>query len=137
MRTHDYHLRGYEVLDSGSTIVLDLVYDYPGRPKHESRVRFNGVELYHFIHPTGAILFGIEAVPLDDIVDEHRVFIEAAAAMEGVRGWRDTMENYRSYIEKAGAAVWEITSSIGFDGFVIARSVEQVGALHSLGSHLG
>ncbi len=123
MRVHDYHLRGYQVLDFGSSIVLDLVYDYPGHAKQESTIRFNGIELYHFTHTAGAILFGIEPVSVDDILKEHRALIESSAAMHGVRGWQDGIDNYRRYLQVKGAGAWEITSSIGFEGFVIAQSV--------------
>jgi hypothetical protein len=123
MQTHDYHLRGYQVLDFGSTVTLDLVYDYPGLPKLESTVRFDSVELYMFSHTAGTILFGIEMVPLEAILSEHRKYIESAAVTQGVRGWHDGIESYRRYLTNAGAKGWEITSSIGFDGFVIAKSV--------------
>jgi hypothetical protein len=123
MRVHDYHLRGYQVLDFGSSIVLDLVYDYPGQPKQESTIRFSGVELHHFTHTAGAILFGFESVSIDDILKEHRALIESSAAMQGVRGWQDGIDNYRRYLHDKGAVAWEITSSIGFEGFVIAQSV--------------
>jgi len=128
VRVHDHHLRAYQVLEFGATVILDLIYDYPGQPKLESSVRFNGVELYHFVHATGSILYGIEDVSIDDILAERGGFIEATAHTHGVRGWRDGMENYRSYLKGAGARAWEITSSIGFDGFVIAQSVEQLSA---------
>jgi len=50
MDFHDYHLRGYEVAEFGSVITLDLVYEYPGQVVRKSRIRFEGVKLYHFVH---------------------------------------------------------------------------------------
>jgi hypothetical protein len=123
MRVHDYQLRAYEVTESGSVIVLDLVYDYAGQPKIQSRVRFSGVELYHFTHTMGSILFGIEEVALDELLEEQSNFVEVAATMYGIRGWQKGIDQYRDYLDGTGAKAWEITSSIGFDGFVIAGSL--------------
>ena len=36
MDFHDYHLRGYEVVEFGSVITLDLVYEYPGQVVRKS-----------------------------------------------------------------------------------------------------
>jgi hypothetical protein len=124
MKVHDYHLRGYEVGDFGSVVALDLVYDYPAQPKCETRVRFSGVELYHFSHTTGTIIFGIEQIPLATLLDEQADFIRSAAHMQGVKGWKNDIETYSAYLLSAGVCAWEITSSIGFDGFVIARAIE-------------
>ena len=128
MQAHDFHLRGYQVLDFGATIVLDLVYDYAGQPKRERFFRFEGVELYHFFHTDGAIILDIESVSVDAMLEEHRALIERSAAMNGVRGWRDGIEGYRTYLQSRDAKAWEVTSSIGFDGFAIARAAGWVHA---------
>jgi hypothetical protein len=51
-------MQGYVVADFGSTVTLNLVYDYVGRPRMLSNIRFSQVVLYHFEHPTGAIITG-------------------------------------------------------------------------------
>jgi hypothetical protein len=68
MRYHDFHLREYRVSDFGKRIILDLVYDYAGRPKDESQIEFSDVALYNFTHTGGAIVTGIEEISLDDLM---------------------------------------------------------------------
>lgn len=128
MQVHDFHLRGYEVLDFGSTIVLDTVYDYPNEPKRETTVRFEGVELYKFRHTSGAIISDIEPVPLNQVIKRNGNFIRSAAANYGVKGWQSDLEQYADYLVTIGAHGWTVTSSVGFDGFVIARSVREMRA---------
>lgn len=70
MRFHDFHLSGYEGRQFGSEIVLHLVYDYPSSPREESHFRFADVELYHFVHTGGTVIFGIYEIPVSQILDE-------------------------------------------------------------------
>jgi hypothetical protein len=65
MNFHDFHLKGYSVLDSGRRIVLDLMYDYPDTKKEKSRIEFQGVVCYHFNHTTDAIITDIEEVTVE------------------------------------------------------------------------
>jgi len=128
MPLHDYHLRGYEVLDFGSTLILHAVYDYPSQPKRETRLRFDDVELYNFTHTGGSILYDVEAIPVSDLLQREAPFIEASAKMFGVKGWRESLDQYQAYLVEKGAKAWDISSSVGFEGFVIARSVGEMRA---------
>jgi hypothetical protein len=71
VRCHDFHLTAYEARQLGAEIVLHLADDWRPNPTEESHIRFSDVELHHFTHTGGTIIFGIEEVPLSQILDEH------------------------------------------------------------------
>lgn len=128
MRCRDFHLRGYEVRQFGSEIVLHLVYDYPPDPSEESHIRFVDVELYHFVHTGGSIIFGIDEVPVSEILDEFwERILHWARQQGGVPHWDgDDRATYQQKLEAGGLRGWEISSSIGFSGFIIAKTVEDI-----------
>jgi hypothetical protein len=128
MRCHDFHLSGYEVRQFGREIVLHLVYDYPSSPREESHIRFAEVELYHFVHAGGTIIFGIDETPVSQILNEFwERIIYWAKQHGGVPHWDgDDRASYQGKIEAGGYKAWDISSSIGFAGFVIAKSIADV-----------
>ena len=123
MRCHDFHLSGYEVRQFGGEIVLHL--EVAGEQSH---VRFSEVELYHFVHTGGTIIFGIDEVPVSQILDEFwERILHWAKQHGGVPHWdRDDRASYQAKIEADGHKAWDISSSIGFAGFVIAKSIADV-----------
>jgi len=132
MRYHDFHLREYRVSDFGKHITLDLVFDYSGKPKEESRIEFAGVALYNFTHTGGAIITDIEETSLSDLFSEVGASLSVWNHQHGVTGWRDNLENYREGLESAGHKGWRVISAIGFYGFIVAQSVHQVAPNKSL-----
>lgn len=46
MRYHEWHLDGYSVADGGKSVVLHLLWDYPGQARERSDIRFSDVALY-------------------------------------------------------------------------------------------
>jgi hypothetical protein len=120
---HDYHLRGYQVSDFGSTLTLDLIYDYAGQPRRESTIIFADVRLYHFIHTGGAIITDIEEVPVTEQLDEVAGDLANWAKWHGIKGWGDDLDTYKADVAARDLRAWTIDSAIGFAGFVIARSV--------------
>ena len=128
MRCHDFHLSSYEVRQFGSEIVLHLVYDYPSSPREESHIRFADVEFYHFVHTGGTIIFGIDEIPVSQILDEFwERILHWAEQHGGVPHWdRDDRASYQAKIEADGYSAWDISSSIGFAGFVIAKSIADI-----------
>ncbi len=126
MRYHDYHLREYQVSEFGKRITLHLVFDYPGKPKDESQIEFTDVALYNFVHTGGAIVTSIEETALSDLLSEVEGFLVTWQKQHGIHGWSDTVENYRRSLEAAGRRAWRIDSAVGFYGFVVAQSINQV-----------
>jgi hypothetical protein len=123
MRCHDFHLSGYEVRQFGGEIVLHL--EVAGE---ESHIRFREIELYHFVHTGGTIIFGIDEVPVSQILDDFwERILHWATQHGGVPHWdRDDRASYQAKIEVDGYKAWDISSSIGFAGFVIAKSIADV-----------
>jgi hypothetical protein len=131
-RYHDFHLREYRVSDFGKRITLDLVFDYAGKPKEESRVEFSDAALYNFGHTGGAVITEIEEASLDDLLDEVGGTLTHWNKQSGITGWCDSLENYRASLHSAGLKAWRVASAIGFYGFIMAGSVRQVAPSTSL-----
>ncbi len=103
---------------SSTTIRLDLV-----RSRTFAFVRSSFIT---FVHSGGTIIFGIEEVPLSQILDQHwEDILHWATGRGGVPHWdRDDRASYQAKLEADGYKAWDISSSIGFEGFVIAKSIE-------------
>lgn len=126
MRYHDFHLEGYDVRDEGGTIVLHLVYDYPGQARDKSAIEFSGVVAYHFIHTGGAIITDLTEIPLGDLLLRvGNQLDEWWRQHGGYLLWDDERETYRTRLQEGGYRAWAIDSAIGFEGFVIAKAVAQ------------
>ena len=126
MKFHDYHLQGYVVSDFGRTIVLDLVYDYPGQPIFNSRIEFTDVAWYHFIHTASAIITDILATPISTVLSDHASQIFEWNRQQGVTDWPGSVEGYKRNLIGAGLSAWYIYSAVGFSGFVIGKEVRQI-----------
>jgi len=126
LRCHDYHLRGYSVLDFGTRIVFDLSYDYPDNPdKAESCITFADVECYSFVHPSGAIITDIDELDVSTLVMEEAAFFTEAATRYGLRSWRErhwSLAEYVSTLQAGQFRAFRIYSALGFDGFVVAKN---------------
>jgi hypothetical protein len=127
MRFHDFHLRGYSVRKFGSEITLHLVYDYPGTPIAESHIRFADVTLYDFVHTGGAIILDVAEKPLSTVLEQHWDRILHWAHWHGVTHFDDDdRSSYQAKLERDSCRAWDIASAVGFHGFVIAKSIEDV-----------
>lgn len=121
---HDYKLHAYTVGDLGESIVLDLVYEYAGRPRDTSKILFWGVRFHHFIHLGGAIIIDISETSLRAAVDQHDLKISALNAQYGGLPYlEDDDSSLIRKIEEDGYRTWLISSAIGFFGFVVCRKV--------------
>jgi len=120
MRFHDYHLKGYTVLETGRTrtIVLDLLYDYPDVEKYTSRIEFRNVTCYSFKHTAGAIITEIEEVDLAVLVKEEATLL-AQFEHYGLDHWRTDATQYLAKLKAEKFRAWRLESAVGFSGFVI------------------
>ncbi|MET0027614.1 MAG: hypothetical protein ABW101_08245 [Candidatus Thiodiazotropha sp.] len=123
MKYHDYHLESYKVSERGERIKFNLVYAYPGKETDVSEITFLGVALYHFINCQGAIITDIEEVPLKGFILSKEKVLAEWNRMYGVKYWQSDAATYIEKLSSMGLRVWEITSAIGFYGFVIAKEV--------------
>ncbi|MET1080730.1 MAG: hypothetical protein ABWY06_22190 [Pseudomonas sp.] len=123
MRYHDFHLTRYEVSDSGKTIVLHLLYDYPDIEKEASVITFSEVTLYNFTHTASAILTAIDEVPLSPFIEEMGTQLTQWHHWHGLALWNGSPQGYALELERLGYKAWRIDSAIGFSGMVIAKAI--------------
>ena len=129
MQLRDFHLTGYTVSANGSRIVLHLEYAYPGQPKEASHIEFSDVAAYHFVHTGSAVITDVEEVPLADLLEAVGTRMAEWWRRHGaLLHWSDDRGVYLANLESNGYRSWEISSSIGFEGFVIARRLGQKSA---------
>jgi hypothetical protein len=126
MRFHDFHLRGYDVRESGGEIVLHLIDDYPPRPAEESHIRFRDVEFYHFVQTGGAIILDIAEIPLTEFIDRFADRLAEWDWQHGVSRWHSDRTLYQAALESESLHAWEIASAVGFGGVVLAKAIEDV-----------
>ena len=123
-RFHDHRLAGYVVGEFGKRITLNLEYHPPGVPRQVSAIEFSEVAAYQFIHTGSAILADIREVPLADLLrDIGGSLAECWREHGGYVHWNDDREAYRASLEGKGYRAWNLTSAVGFAGFIIAKRV--------------
>ena len=111
-----------DLIASANSPVANARESLPGEAVRESKIRFQGVKLYHFSHTAGAIITSIEQLPLAVLLSEHGPSIETWAKEQGLTGWHtDTQQLFAGWSALALKA-WCIDSAIGFTGFVVAAS---------------
>jgi len=126
MRYHDYHLEGYEVRDSGGTIVLHLASHCQGQVEDESLIEFSGVAAYQFVHTGGAIITDLAEIQIGNLLKQVGARLsEWWHRHGGYPMWDDDQEKYLANLLRDGYRGWTIYSAIGFEGFVIAKAIAQ------------
>jgi hypothetical protein len=123
MKYHDYHLDSYEVFDRGESITFNLVYGYSGEETDKSTVNFKGVSLYHIINTSGAIITDIVEISLESLLSEVSNEITEWSRMYRIRNWKSAIASYLLHLQSNSFKAWEITSAIGFYGFIIAKEI--------------
>ena len=126
MRFHDFHLSGYTVRKFGGQIVLHLTCDSPPNPPEESHIRFDNVEFYYFVHTGGAIITDIAELCLSQVLDRFGDRMPEWHRQQGLFCWDDDRSKYQTALEPHPLRAWEIESAVGFEGLVIAKSIENV-----------
>ncbi len=123
MKYHDFTLHGYTVSEMGETISLQLVYEHQNDKNEDSLIKFTRVALYNFTHVSGTIITDIEETRIDTLVLEREEELCEWNRMYGVKYWQKDSRSYIEALIADGYRAWEITSAIGFYGFVIAKNV--------------
>ncbi len=72
----------------------------------------------------GSIIIDIEEVSISFIILEFEYSIKEWNKMLGIKYWNNNISDYIKQLEDISLTAWEITSAIGFYGFVIAKRVE-------------
>jgi hypothetical protein len=122
---HDWGLEGYSVTDYGQTVTLHLLRTDLGPPITRLDTIFSGVALYHFVHTQGTIILDIIETLIENIFEEYGARITEWDRLHGVSKWPGSIIDYAAKLDEAGCVGWMIYSSLGFEGFIIGKSVSQ------------
>ena len=125
MRCHDWTLEGYSVTDYGRNVTLHLIRKDLGPPITRLNTVFRSVGLNHFVHTQETIILDIMETPTEKIFDEYGDRITEWNRLHGVSKWPGSIINYAADLKKDGCVGWMIYSSLGFEGFIIGKSVSQ------------
>lgn len=122
IRYHDFAPRGYEVRDYGGSIILDLYRKGP--PDQYSRLKFQDVESHSFTHTDSACITDIMETPFMEALKELGLDFRARLSqIGGSSGHLRTNGEIGDYFASQGFKTWVISSAIGFEGMVVARSL--------------
>ena len=125
MKYHDFQLESYSVCDFGKKITLHLIFDYPNSPKEKSTIEFTDVIAYHFIHIGSTIITDIDEISIAKLLEKFGSnLLEWSCQHGGLKFLDKDLSVYKTKLENEGYKSWSIESAIGFEGFVIAKSVK-------------
>ncbi len=118
---HDNFVLGYSVDAEAASIVIRTEYRDQGEPFERTNARFEGVAGYLFRDNLGGVLFDITEESIDYILRDYADDFEWGTRY----GWpwvQAGTGDPRDYVTSMGARAFRVQSSIGFDGFIIAKS---------------
>jgi len=123
---HDHHLLGYVV--SEGCLTLETIPS--GFNRTPQLTIFEGCEAYHFPHAEpGAVLGHIVSSDLMSFLQNHSAEFEDGFTQCGWPSWwRGSIEEAYAYLQKRGVSALEITSAVGFSGWVLAATVTTTGS---------
>lgn len=130
---HDNHLVAYEVRCKNRMIVLHTEFDHENFPFEATDVVFSGVQGYRFEDDAfGNIIYGIEEIPVGQLIEEHRAQIAESYRMAGAPGpWAANLDTAAPLLKAQGAKGFILSSSFGLSGWVIAKDISIQPAPHS------
>jgi hypothetical protein len=122
---HDHLIVGYEVRCELREIRIQTKYRNGSEPFERTLVVFSGVEAYNFRYDCfGNIIFDIEEVPAESILTERLAEFQAGHRRSGwPRFWRGSLDEVRSYLREQATRAFELSSSYGMSGWVLARDM--------------
>jgi hypothetical protein len=119
---HDSRVISYEVDGERRRIVLHTRFE-DRDPVEYTDLIFEGVLAYHFENDNfGNILFSVGEVPVQQLVDDNRHLFDKGSKYAWPGPWNESCEASVQYFESQRAKAFEISSSYGLAGWVIADS---------------
>lgn len=118
---HDNFVLGYTVDAEAATLVIRTEYRDRGEPFERTNARFEGVVGYLLRDNLGGILFDITEERFEFVLRDFARDFEWGSRYDWpwtAAGDRDPSE----YVRSIGAKSFIIWSTVGFDGFVVAKS---------------
>jgi len=126
---HDHRLIEYRVnLRDREITLITLPVAARSQPEPEPVATvFEGLEGHHFERvSSGVILSDISELPLLDFLKDHeREFSEGHRLVGAPSWWQGTVAAAEVHLGSCGTRVFEINSSYGFSGWILASSVHR------------
>ena len=120
---HDNRIVGYDVDGERRRIVLHTESDRR-EAKERTDIVFEGVVAYLFENDNfGNILFGVEELPLEDFIAGNEQLFQTGVAFAWPGPWNLSPQASLSHMQAAHVRAFEISSSYGLSGWVVARSL--------------
>lgn len=126
---HDNRVIAYEVDGERRQIVLHTRFGDRAPWEHTDLI-FDGVLAYHFEHDNFAnILFDVVEVSIPQLVNAWRPLFEDGSRYVWPGSWNQSPEAAIQHFLAKGAKAFEVSSSFGLGGWVVADSCrrERVG----------
>lgn len=122
---HDNHILAYTVSATEKRIVIET--EYPHRePLERTNIVFDDVLAYHFERDLfGTIIFDFEEVDLCTFLKERAPMFEDGWRHGWPRGWDKRKEEIEAYVTRLEMRAFELTSSYGMDGWVLAKRMKK------------
>lgn len=114
------------------TIILHTEFRDRGEPFENTDVLFEGVEGYLFLDSSGSILFDIDEIEIDFILQQYRNEFKWGERYSWPSPWNNNSDGVRAFVKKNDLKIYQVHSSIGFDGFVISKSMKKLKAEQSV-----
>jgi len=122
---HDNHLIAYTVLQNEKRIVMQTTSPYR-KPHQFVDVIFEDVLAYYFEHDVfGCILFDVCEIDTATLLKEEAARFEDGRWM-WPRGWEREKESLETYVGRIGVVAFEVSSSYGMSGWVLAKSMSKI-----------
>src|SRR5262245_9413230 len=119
---HDNRVVAYHVDCEQCQIILHTRFDERD-PVEYTDVVFEGVDAYNFEGDNFVnILFDVREVPISELVGEYRALFEEGVKYAWPGDWNDSPEAAIRHFQAEGAKAFEIASSFGLAGWVVAKS---------------
>jgi hypothetical protein len=112
----------YEVDGERRRIVLRTRFEAE-KSVERTDIIFENVVAYHFENDNfGNILFAVEELSIPELVASNRHLFEEGSQYAWPGPWNNSPEESIRYMQSAGGKAFEISSSYGLGGWVVAAS---------------
>jgi hypothetical protein len=127
---HDHSLLEYRVDLANHRISLITLPEKAGSLPDTPPVVtvFEGIEGHHFDRvSSGVIFFDIEETPLSEFLEEHETELSEGHKSVGAPSWwTGSIESALEYLVARKVRAFELSSSYGFSGWVLATLVRRL-----------
>lgn len=123
---HDNKLVSYTVNEKSKQITLETIFD-ERIPVERTNITFNGVAAYHFKDHSlslGTIIFGIEESNPNFLIGQQWEVFEKGRAYGWPGPWGESKEKAADFFAKGKILGFQIDSSCGMNGWVLAERME-------------